>query len=393
MLISFSIENWMSFKDKVTMSMIASQQTTFGDRLARTKNKLRVLPLAAIYGGNASGKSKDQKIDASPFALCKENRESPCNFWFVMLAENENMYEYSFSVDNKQVHKEKLIKIRSSTEEVLFERVLNEFPVIGNDERLRLTSENTRKNQLFLTNTIEQNQDIYEDVYSWFRERLKIITPISTFEFESMLPLSDPWFQNYVEKLKYLDTGISRVEEELVDNTIVPASREGRYWVEVMSKEKFVRHDEGGKEVYKKLVTYHKCHDGEEVQFELRQESDGTIRLMDILPAFISSKDGAKEIIIIDEIDRSLHHVLIRRLLEHYLQSCDSKTRKQVMFTTHDLLLMDQELMRRDEMFLVERDSNGESCIKSINDFKGLRIDKDVRKSYLLGRFGGIPKL
>jgi hypothetical protein len=164
------------------------------------------------------------------------------------------------------------------------------------------------------------------------------------------------------------------------------------YVYQMDNDERVVRHEEDGKEIYKKFVTYHKCRDGEEVKFGLPQESEGTLRLFDILPAFLDSKDGMG-VVVIDEIDKSLHHMLIRRLLENYLQSCNKDTRTQIIFTTHDLLLMDQELMRRDEMFLVEKDSFGESSVKSISDYKEIRIDKDIRKSYLLGRFGGIPKL
>jgi AAA15 family ATPase/GTPase len=96
---------------------------------------------------------------------------------------------------------------------------------------------------------------------------------------------------------------------------------------------------------------------------------------------------------IIDELDRSLHHLLLRRLLKKFLNSCNADTREQIIFTTHDLLLMDQELMRRDEMFAVERDNLGASSITPINEYRGLRSDKIILKSYLQGRLGGIPRL
>jgi uncharacterized protein len=410
MLISFSLQNWMSFKEKATLSMVASRQTTFSNRLARIGNRNRILPIAAIYGGNASGKSniskalefaknfivngvkKDERIGVIPFALCKETRESPSDFYFQFSDINQNIYEYFFSVDKERVHKEKLTKLTTTRENVLFERVLDKFTVIENDERLKFTSVNTLKNKLFLTNTIEQNQHQYESIYSWFSKALKIITPKSLYMFEE-LSLRESWLEKYAVNLKNLDTGISRIEEENVEDSTIPQSKDVRYIIELIDDQRFIEHEKDGKKEYKKLVTYHTCKDGEEVKFELDQESDGTIRLMDILPAFIFTQDDDFEIIIIDEIERSLHHMLVKKLLENYLRTRKNNNRKQIIFTTHDLLLMDQELMRRDEMFLVERNSDGESSIQSISDYKNVRIDKDLKKNYLLGRFGGIPKI
>jgi AAA15 family ATPase/GTPase len=394
--------------------MVASKQTTFKDTLARLDNKTRVLPVAAIYGGNASGKSnfclalyyaqnmilqevkidKDEKIRIfSPFELCKETRTSPSTFDFVISTLNEEIYEYSFSFDSEKICKEKLVKIGKSSEDTLFERIFNEYPTIGKDDRLKLISQNTRKNKLFLTNTIEQNHNAYQDVYDWFKNVLKVIPTNAIFQFEQTILEDNEWFSKFQQKLSKLDTGILRIEEEPIETSnVTKLSDEDLAIYEARANERVIKHDEDGKEIYKKFVTFHKCRDGEEYKFRLPQESSGTIRLLDILPAFLTPENGIA-VMVIDEIDQSLHHLLIQRLLENYLQSLNKDTRTQIIFTTHNLLLMDQEFMRRDEMFLVEKDFYGESSIKSISDYKEIRIDKDLRKSYLLGRFGGIPKL
>jgi len=414
MLISFSVQNFLSFKEETTISMIAGRQTTFSDSLARLNNKTRVLPVAAIYGGNASGKSnfcealfwaqsmilqevkidKDEKIRIFyPFELCKENRTSPSTFNFVISTVNDEIYEYSFSFDSEKICKEKLVKIGKGSEDTLFERIFNEYPTIGKDARLKLISENTRKNKLFLTNTIEQNHNAYQDVYNWFKHVLRVIPTNAIFKFEPTVLEDNEWFSKFQQKLSKLDTGILRIEEEPLDaSNVTKLSEEDLVHYEASANERVIKHDKDGKEVYKKFVTFHKCRDGEEYKFRLPQESSGTIRLIDILPAFLTPENSIA-VMVIDEIDQSLHHLLIRRLLENYLQSRGKGARTQIIFTTHNLLLMDQEFMRRDEMFLVEKDSYGESSIKSISDYKEIRIDKDIRKSYLLGRFGGIPKL
>lgn len=126
----------------------------------------------------------------------------------------------------------------------------------------------------------------------------------------------------------------------------------------------------------------------------MRQESDGSQRIIDLLPAFLElSSESSKKVYVIDEVDRSLHTLLTRHLLESFLSSCSSASRSQLLFTTHDVLLMDQKLLRRDEMWVAERGSLGESHLISFSDFKDVRYDKDIRKSYLQGRLGGIPNI
>ncbi|MBT3291657.1 MAG: AAA family ATPase, partial [Victivallales bacterium] len=117
-------------------------------------------------------------------------------------------------------------------------------------------------------------------------------------------------------------------------------------------------------------------------------------RVIDLLPAFqqLWGQTSAK-VFVIDELDRSLHTLLTRQLLEAYLDTCSKDTRSQLLLTTHDVLLMDQDLLRRDEMWVVERDSSGSSSLLSFSDYKKVRYDKDVRKSYLQGRLGGVPRI
>ena len=149
---------------------------------------------------------------------------------------------------------------------------------------------------------------------------------------------------------------------------------------------------EDGELVARRLTTIHQGRDGQEIQFEMSQESDGSLRVIDLLPAFMDLADARTDrVYVIDEIDRSLHSLLVRQLLELFLESCSASTRSQLLFTTHDLLTMDQDLLRRDEMWVMERNLYGESALISFNEYKGIRSDKDIRKSYLQGRLGGVP--
>jgi len=126
----------------------------------------------------------------------------------------------------------------------------------------------------------------------------------------------------------------------------------------------------------------------------MNNESDGSRRVIDLLPAFLYLAAGANpNVYIIDELDRSLHTLLTRKLLELFLGEYSSSSRSQLLFTTHDLLLMDQNLLRRDEMWITDRNKDGSSNLISFSEYKDVRYDKDIQKSYLQGRLGGIPHI
>ena len=149
-----------------------------------------------------------------------------------------------------------------------------------------------------------------------------------------------------------------------------------------------------GELIAKRLVAFHPKSDGTEVRFEIHQESEGSQRVIDLLPAFLElSAQTLQKVYVIDEIDRSLHPLLIRQLLEEYLSNCSRETRSQLLLTTHNVMLMDQQLLRRDEMWVTERDGAGVSSLFSFSEYKDVRYDKDIRKSYLQGRMGGIPRI
>lgn len=146
--------------------------------------------------------------------------------------------------------------------------------------------------------------------------------------------------------------------------------------------------------IAKKLMTYHPKTDGTQARFEIRQESDGSQRVIDLLSAFLElSAQVSKKVYVIDDLDRGLHMLLTCRLIEFYFKGCSKDTRSQLLLSTHDVLFMDQQLLRRDEMWVAERDLTEASNLLSFSEFKDFRNDKDIRKSYLQGRLGGIPRL
>lgn len=433
MLIKFEVENWMSFRDRVSFSMVASKETQHRNRIANIdKYKMRMLPVAAIYGGNASGKSNlfnalwfarklitqisepGKSISVEPFRLDSEKINHPSKFLFLILI-NGHMYEYGFSVSKDIVHEEKLVEIKRASEQIIFSREKNKIEFsknLENDKRLHFVFEGTRNNQLFLTNSVSQKVDNFKDVFEWFHEKLVLISPDAKYGSISDLIIEEKEIsKTFNMMIRSLDTGIYRIggvdvtsklslsekqKKELMD--VFDRTRREIIELPVIDGDRLLLSYKNGEIHAVKLVSYHKGKNGKETEFDMEYESDGTKRLIDLLPAFIdiSQKDSSK-VYFIDEVERSLHTILIKSLLELFLSSCEDKEPNhfsQLIFTTHNVLLMDQKLLRRDEMWVTERDDNGSSSLYSFSEFKNLvRFDKDIRKIYLQGRLGGIPKI
>ena len=426
MLVRFCFSNWMSFRDASLFSMIASLERQHRERVPRIKRyPTKVLPIAALYGGNASGKTNmfqalsfsrnmilqgvrpDRKIPVKPFQLDSQSRIQPSRFKFEILV-NESIYEYEFAVTREKVLQERLVSISGSSEKVLYDRFRypGKFHSSLKDQQfLQFVFQGTRPNELLLTNAISQNVDVLRPVYDWFENSLFLIGPDDRFTgVEHLLDDGHPLHTKMSDILGQLDTGITRLGGKEVNWEDMPFSKslvdplkerlkEGESML-ISPGSGVVVTLKNGELVATKLKTVHKRDDGTEAEFDIEQEADGSKRVIELLPAFLSlSVEESERVFVIDEIDRSLHSMLTQALVRSYLATCSEHSRSQLLLTTHDLLLMDQKLLRRDEMWLASRDSGGVSHLKSLGNFKDTRYDKDVRKSYLEGRMGGIPKI
>ncbi|MBK9778231.1 MAG: ATP-binding protein [bacterium] len=382
MLIRLQVENWQSFRGPAEFSLVASRERQHRERLPRlARPDLTVLPVAAVCGANASGKSNlfralafarklvvegtatDAPTGVEPFRLGRDTAAQPTRFRFEILADDV-VYEFGFVVDAKAVREEWLLEVMATTERLLYRRRDGRIEfgsAHANDAFLAFAFRGTRDNQLFLTNSVSQKVDHFKPVHDWFRDRLVFVSPDATFGRMDLFVGDDPARTRGMDlMLARLDTGIVHLKGESLH----------------------------------RVVTQHRHEDGSLTRFELAHESDGTIRIIDLLPAFLDLADPATaRIYVIDELDRSLHTLLTRRLLEMFLSASGPDTRGQLLFTTHDALLMDQSLLRRDEMWVTERNDRGESTLMSFSEYKDVRYDKDIRKSYLQGRLGGVPRI
>jgi len=424
-LVHFSVENWMSFRDRIDFTMVSTLERQHRERLSiLKKHGIKILPIVAIYGGNASGKTSffkafaflrnlvingakldiDAHIPIDPFLLDPESKGSATVFSISILVK-EQIYEFSFSATKEKILEEKLSLVNKTSKKILYHRKEGKpnFPTAPTSlfktgiNRMNFAFENTRDNQLFLTNSIYQNIEEFRPVYNWFKESLQLISFNSRsnlieqlVETQDSCCLMNKW-------LSQLDTGISRLYFEK-KHFGTPPKQLARFLGNSLrnSNEKqsfFII--ENGNLVTKKLVAAHKNINGEDVPMNMDQESDGTIRLMDLLPIFFEiSKHDSNKTFIIDEIDKHLHPILMKKLLEIYLYNYSGTKRSQLIFTTHNIFYMEQALLRRDEIWITERNSNNNiSKLFSLSEFKDIRYDKDIKKSYLENRFGGIPNI
>jgi len=189
------------------------------------------------------------------------------------------------------------------------------------------------------------------------------------------------------ENISFPDSLKTLIQEEVKEGMTIRIVSES-------TNDRFIISRKNGELVAQKLVTFHHKTDGSKTKFDINKESEGSQRVIDLLPIFLElSATSSTSVFVIDELDRSLHTLLTKQLLEAYLDNCSEKSCSQLLFTTHDVLLMDQNIFRRDEMWVTERDHCGISNLNSFSEYKDVRYDKDIRKSYLKGLLGGIPRI
>ena len=431
MILNFQFKNWACYRDEVCLSMQAGPERDIVGHLPRFGSPSRpekVLPIAAVYGGNASGKTQLVKairflqqfvlgvfpkgvLPHTPFLLDEKDIDTPTEFTIQFLS-GDTVYEYGVIMGRTKILSEELsyFSARGAKKVPLFVRkdrveVLSikwGTPAFQAYAR-ELTISDTQP-FLSLSYDLCSDSEHVKTVYGWFADRLFVISPdmhyLGVEDFCSEGRLLDVT----LDYLKRFDTGINSFEPRRVDPSSLPPivledlSNKVRAGTNVRAQVgngdilMVTRLETGALEV-RKLFAAHKTAGNGVVPFSMDRESDGTRRMLDLIPAFARLRaQDSNAVYVIDEIDRSLHYLVSRAFISEYLESCRHDSRSQLIFTTHDLLLMDQGLLRRDEMYIVDKSPDGVSSLVDLRQFKGLRKDTDVRARYLEGRFGGIVR-
>ena len=437
MLLYFSLSNWGMIRDELNLSLIAQREQAHEERLrSLLKFKKRVLPIAAIYGPNASGKTtiieamqfakefvlvgtrnRSDKIARQYFRLDKAYQDEPSQFGFVF-THNGSVYEYKFAVNDCEVIYETLKQITANSEKIIFNREGQKGEILSNPLKdsnyAQAYIDGCAPNKLYITNLISQGNQALGFVYQWFAN-IQILTPNEVFggftqysKKQSFLSQTGSAFFNH------LKTGICGFSEKevLSERFPIPEMMKKQLQTNPAAEipirtpigDLYVARWDGEEQKVRvfQINTMHHAKDGTEIDFSVSSESDGTRRLMDLLPMFLglywANKNRQPTVCFVDEIDRSLHPLLLKRVLTDYLATLDKDFVAQLIFTTHNAELIDQDILRRDEILFLQREEIGSCALNKLSDFrdekgKAVRFDSLIRKRYLRGDFGGVPEL
>jgi hypothetical protein len=418
MLLQFTFENVLSFRDETVLSLLAAPGVEHapGQVIEVPGLPRPVLRVAALYGANASGKSNlvkamamarslvldgtrpDKPIAVVPFKLDPEAYDKPCRFEFELWADGYR-WSYGFACTTERVVAEWLYCDAGEGERNVFDRALDHDRlsiVVGtglalDEERRRFwgfVADGTRDNQLFLAEARERNvKELEAPLRALLEDLVVVAAGEEARDLVDRLEQRAGLLAFASELLRKSGTGVSQIGIALgasvrVGDQVAQRMTEGEWLRSLTRKRRIVFLHPGA------------VDSTEEFVMEESEESDGTRRLVGLSPPLFSLVDSPAAVVI-DELDRSLHTLLSRNLIEHFLAAEPSRS-GQLVFTTHDTNLLDLELLSCDSIWFVEKNRAGGSSIYSLAEFKPEQLEQlgnRVESGYLHGRFGGTPFL
>lgn len=439
MLLKYSVSNFKSIGHDIEFSMFPTTpdiDEKYTKEIQTKAGLWKILRRSAFYGPNASGKSsfiesidfaRDFIVDGissgkgtgiNQFKGDFEDLERQSVFQFTFLAGDDEVYEYGFALDSKQVYEEWLMILTRDGFEPLFERQTDSYAKTEIEltstfapkesknrelaELLKETIKEKQKNQLFLYKLYDNGVQRVEPVMEWFQS-IQVIFPSTKVRFLPIRISQDMDFQKFIsDSLSKMDTGVVRVSavsDELDFHDFAEKAHFPKELIQDIEEKKQGMFSVGGKyyifgEKQENRMTLiqikfeHKLN-SKSVEFDLEDESDGTQRLLDLLPMLFAMDKNTRSIYLVDEIDRSLHTKLSKYLLKLFLEN-SAESNCQIIYTAHDVNLIDLDSFAQDEIWFVEKKLTGETVIKPMSDFD-IRENQDVLKAYLNGRFGAVP--
>ncbi len=442
MLLSLSVGNFRSFWDEQTLSMVESPGVANHEahlrRIPHDTN--RALPIAVIYGANGAGKSNLVKALAMLLELVNEGteRNAPIRrnaFLFnkeaasqptkvsVQFVQQGMAFEYGCHLKDNRVEAEWLSVLENGCELVAFERGTDDqgeasvklgdgLPREDREGKLRaLVEVGVPSNQLFLhavrVQLTEASQGpVLRPVMQWF-DQIRIIHPQSRFGSLARLVDGNPRFADFAGNfLRETSTGVDRLAAHSIELDAEELPRLSPQVHESISRadpgipislgrsdgaELIIEKGEGTRLKLKTIKAGHLTPDGDRVELDFSEESDGTRRLTELLPAlFVLGDPQQSRLFVIDEMDRSLHPLLAKRFVREFLRR-SAGSGNQLILTTHETALLDMALMRRDEIwFANKRLPDAATELYSLSDYP-TRPEARVDRSYLEGRFEAVP--
>ena len=424
MLIQFSINNFRTFKDKATLSFVASnydKDTRERENVLHdTHHNLRLLKSSVIYGANASGKSKliealvfmktfainssknsqkGDKIAVEPFKLNSDSAEEPSEFEVVFTHENI-LYRYGFEANNEVIISEWLYSKPKTKEIELFYREYQNFEI----HKRSFQKGNTlvkeglvRDNALLLSVAAQFNEKSSVKIIEWFKNINTISGDRENYKRYAINKAKDVNFKNKIlELLKAADLGIQDIQVELMNFDRFPKEISKEF------KEYLIRKSEeyGTVEILSDILTYHKKYDNNKnpigkVCFSLNEdESFGTGKFFALTAPVIDALENGQTLMI-DELDSKLHPNLVNKIVSLFNSKEKNPKNAQLLFNTHNTNLLSSGLFRRDQIWFTEKNKYGEAKLYSLADFKSDNVRKNdlFEDNYIKGKYGAVPYL
>ena len=418
MLLQFSVENFRSFKHKTVLSMEASADQNLLDNIVQTE-KERVLKVASIFGANAAGKSNlflaltaailmvrfsnyiqvgQPLSQITPFLFDKESASKPTSFEFVFTV-HDKKYVYGFSATTRSICTEYLYVYNSARPTTIFERdeaAKEPYKFTNNkiQKKLKPLTERNTSNKLFLATASSWNAEETRVPMLWFMQGINTYDP--RYE-ENAINIAGNLYENdndgslrhfSINLLKEADINIANYRFESKEIPIVPP-------VPFAPKQE-IGTDQiiQGKEYT--ITTMHRIEDDNgnygEYSLDMHQESKGTRNLFFMAPIIKRAFDTG-ETVCIDEFDTSLHPMLLVYIVGLFNNTNVNKKNAQLIISSHTMSLLDLHELRRDQIYFIEKNQQtGISDLYSLDEFSP-RTREDIRKAYLLGRYGSIPEV
>lgn len=410
MLLQFNVTNVLSFKDEAILDVVANKDTSHEDNLI-VFNKSKVLPVVAIYGANAAGKSNlfkaltsailfvrnssnmqiNTRINIMPFLLDQNSKNEKRRFDFIFVSHNVK-YEYGFVADDFKVYEEYLYEYTSAKASLIFERYdVDQYNYTASMKKvLKQYEEKNTKNKLFLATATAWNCKETENAFLWFAEA------IDTHNHDSieMAMLQELEMNDHdtikafcMDLLKQADFNISDYDFTVKQGDLTKMQLPPGITLE----ERGVLQDikEWNLDMFHEVET-----DREQTKYPLpfHLESNGTKTLFAYSTVIYNALKNGKTIVI-DEIDNGLHPMLVRYIVGLFNDPEINKNGAQLIFNTHDINLLNLDILRRDQIYFVEKDNKtGTSELYSLSDFSARKTEK-VQKGYMQGRYGAVPNI
>ncbi|MBT0826312.1 ATP-binding protein [Campylobacter lari] len=415
MLIEFRVENFLSIQDEQVLSMMASKDNTFFDSHTNGDKKLALLKSSVIYGANAAGKSniikalqamktivissaKKQRGDELPITpfLLGDEYDKPTKFEIIFIQDNKK-YQYGFILNSENILEEWLLAFgESNRAQKWFERIYNEkekkynysfgAKFLGSKQ---LWAESTRDNALFLSTAIQLNNEQLKPVFDFFDLKLQVAKSqnwdsginITISEYEK-----DKELVNNFLKIADLDIEDIKIEKKELDKTSLMQENIPQEIKQMIQADL----EKGARLTKTDIQTMHTNQQGKQILFDMfTLESQGTQKFFNLVGIWINSlKNG--NILIIDELNTHLHPLMTKFLVNLFHNEDLNKSNAQLIFTTHDTSILNQDIFRRDQIWFCEK-QNKATKLYPLSDFKVRKDKTNLENDYLLGRFGALP--